>query len=227
MKRVTLRVAAPAMILIVIGGIAMLRPFKSWFSRKPSDVGTLIECSCSSGGGMTGGHSDIRLKQTADGITLTIEDQPWFGALIKTTVYRADDDALAQVQAHVDRFDLTRWVDLPPTDLIVLDAPSIHYELDYDNTRNGGRATEYYVIDGDVQPPKGDEGALYELSRLMTQWAEDDRLLSRTWTDTEGNVIDVDALKAPDGSWTCPFCHHAGNTGWQCEECRMERPWVE
>ncbi len=231
-KRTILRTAAPVLIVLVIGGIAMFGPLKdrvgAWMTmHRKVQLGTLVSCSYSSSGDMRGNWYVAELRRTDDGLTLTIEDRDWYDALMKVSVYRADDDALTQMDEIIRRYSLSLWPDLPLTDLFALDGPSVSYGFAYDNSAVGGSkyGHDYYSISDLVQVPAGGEDALKSFLDCLFQWVSEERLLSVRFEDRDGNVVDPQALTAPDGSWTCPYCDHAGNLTGYCDECGRPKAW--
>ena len=162
------------------------------------------------GGGMEGSDHRVELKKEDDGtLSLTFCDSSDPGQAVRVLVYEADPSLLEQLDAYVREYNLSVWDELSESEYQVLDAPSTHLYLyfndpdtgylrsvriDYDREFPEGG---YAVVNGFVSLlAGGSKDAVYKETYLET-WNED-RIY--TGKDIENNDEEIRELLL--GCWT-------------------------
>ena len=149
--------------------------------QRTPPYGRLTEVRRESGGNKPGSSYRTILRADESGIPLLnvyasdIYYQPY-----TVSVYRADEDALEQLRAIVERHQMTAWDDLPPDrDNIMLDGLSTDVTLVFSNEKAGERKQETVRIFYESKLPEGALDVLREFTDCLNQWATDDRLLEK------------------------------------------------
>lgn len=138
--------------------------------RRSAPHGPLVSCTYSRSGDSNGNVYTAQLDRTEDGeITLTIRQKTWHNEPLEISVYRADADAIEQLSAIVEKYNMAAWTDLPMSDHVLLDGPSTGIGLDFTDT--------YVSISYNAALPDKAFDALRELSSCLFQWKQEDRLI--------------------------------------------------
>ena len=140
-------------------------------------LGLLVECVWSDSGDENGNTDRLSLSRGEDGgIYLTAEYSPAVWEPLQIRVYRADDDALDQARALIDRYNLAAWKDLPEGDEFALDASVTHISMYFDNSGYGGESYDSFSFDEFAALPPEGMKIMNEFRDCLKQWATDDRL---------------------------------------------------
>ena len=148
-------------------------------SNQAAEPGALTEVCWEQGGNKPGSHYRKVLRSDESGdLLLAVYSSDIYYQPYTVSVYRADGDALEQLQAIVDRCQMADWNDLPPDrDNIMLDGLSTDITLIF----SGERITISY----ESRLPEGALDALREFTDCLNRWATDERLLERHSEDRQ------------------------------------------
>ena len=147
--------------------------------HRKTPYGPLTEVRRESGGNRPGGSYRTILRADETGaLRLTVYTSNIYYQPYTVCVYRADEDALAQLRAIIDRYGMTAWDDLPPDpDNVVLDGLTTDVTLVFGG--DGARKWETVRIYYESKLPEGAPGALRAFTDCLDQWATEERLLLR------------------------------------------------
>jgi hypothetical protein len=111
--------------------------------------GDLIEVSYFHGGGMEGSSHDAMLTKEEDGSCLVkTRDAGSFSFPHIMREYKTDGSVFTDLQQLIEKDNLALWEDLPfDEEFMVMDAPSTHLSLIYDESASGGYSYKSYTID--------------------------------------------------------------------------------
>ena len=119
----------------------------------------------------------LRFDETGE-LLLTVYSSDIYYQPHTVSVYRADGDALEQLQNIAERYQMAAWNDLPPDrDSIMLDGLFTDITLIF----SGERITISY----ESKLPEGALDALREFTDCLNRWATDERLLERHSEDRQ------------------------------------------
>ncbi len=95
-------------------------------------LGRVMACRYSSGGGMDGGHRHVELKRITDRDALYESSaKQWNNAPEKTEKKTVDARSLDEMEALGRKYAVDTWPLFPETDLIALDAPTVTLTVTY------------------------------------------------------------------------------------------------
>ena len=143
-------------------------------SNQAAEPGALTEVCWEQGGNKPGSHYVSVLRAGENGEPrLTIRSSDIYYEPYAVSVYRADPDALGQLQALAERHRMTAWADLPPDrENMMLDGLSTDLTLRYGKER--------FRIFFESRLPVGASDVLREFTDCLRQWAVEDRLTERS-----------------------------------------------
>ena len=119
----------------------------------------------------------LRFDETGE-LLLTVYSSDIYYQPHTVSVYRADGDALEQLQNIAERCQMAAWNDPPPDrDNIMLDGLFTDITLIF----SGERITISY----ESKLPEGALDALREFTDCLNRWATDERLLERHSEDRQ------------------------------------------
>lgn len=162
------------------------------FPKRKTARGDLVRAEWASDGDKQGRSYEAVLASDDGGAPrLTRRASDFYDRPYTVTVYRADDDALDQLRALIDRFGMLAWSDLPlDRENMALDGLSTSIMLVFSEVRAGRRRREYYSISYESRLPEGAPEALRAFTDCLDQWAVPDRLLETRRETRRGEVIE-------------------------------------
>lgn len=140
-------------------------------------LGELVSCSHSASGDMNGNYYHAELRAADDGgLVLTVGESPDHMTPITVREYRADDDALDQLRAIIDKYDMVVWDDLPMGEFFPLDAAGNSISMEFASSEPDGYPESYSVDRYSDLPDEGFE-AYDAFMKCLFQWKIEDRLI--------------------------------------------------
>ena len=130
-KMMLILLMAAAAVLAAAWGIGLLREYRRLSSYVPYS-GTIKRTYFSTGGGMDGGSLEITAENTDKGYILVRmeEKKTWNAKTVKRTV-KADPALFREIEELVISFGVKDWGDLPDSEFIALDAPTVSAGIDF------------------------------------------------------------------------------------------------
>lgn len=131
--------------------------------------GDLIGIFYFHGGSMEGSSHDVMLTKEEDGsCIIKTRDAGSISFPHIMREYRTDGSVFTNLQHLIEKDNLAVWEALPfDEEFMVLDAPSTHLTLLYDESASGGYAYKSYTIDYDNVLPEGDGDILRSFTGAM------------------------------------------------------------
>ena len=115
-------------VALVLGIFYVIQRIK--ISRFTAYTGNISSVSWRSGGGMDGGYLDYTAENTAKGYVLvTKEQKDGARSAVKKSRFKVDPEILRELDDLVDSYGAGKWGDLPGSETIALDAPTVHVRL--------------------------------------------------------------------------------------------------
>ena len=112
-------------VILTAGVLFMIQRIK--ISKFTAYTGNIRSVSWSSGGGMDGGYLDYTAENTEKGYVLIIKEQrEGVSGRVKKSRFKVDPMVLTELDELIVSYGARDWGDLPVSELIVLDAPSVH-----------------------------------------------------------------------------------------------------
>ena len=155
-------------------------------------LGPLLSCSHNASGDMNGNLYSATLERAEDGsMALVVLESPDHMTPATVSTYRADDDALDQMRAIIDRYDMTRWDDLPMSDMFPLDAAGRSITMRFDD---GEGFWDSYTVDYYSELPEEGPEAFDAFLDCLFQWATPERLVDQHIMVEDADRIEEGAL---------------------------------
>ena len=173
--------------------------------------GDLIEVSYFHGGGMEGSSHDAMLIKEKDGSCLIRTRDAGsvsFPRIIRE--YKTDGSVFKDLQDLAQKDNLALWEDLPfDEEFMVLDAPSTHLSLIYDESAAGGYSYKSYSIDYDNVLPEGAGDILRSFTRVMLSGVSPENLIDEYFeidgepvrTGRDADLTDMQISRLVSGYW--------------------------
>ncbi len=146
--------------------------------QRSAPHGPLVACAYSGSGDRNGNvyTADLTTAETGE-TTLIIRQKQQLGVPLEAAVYRADKDALEQLSAIVEHYNMAAWTQLPPAEHPLPESFDTGISLIFTDT--------YVHISYASALPDEAFDALHQLQSCLFQWQREDRLLERYTEDDE------------------------------------------
>lgn len=151
--------------LVVMAGFMGMK-FMDFLKPKPDDKGpatyeSLVYCSYSESGGMSGGHLYMTLERTESGeFVFSYNEQAYWNSEETQGRFPVSADAMGAIEDIFNSRRIASWGELPESEIFALDAPSVSVTL-----RTGG---ESYSLSDRDEFPEGGSGVIHEIYSVLT-----------------------------------------------------------
>ena len=173
--------------------------------------GDLIGVSYFHGGGMEGSSHDAMLIKEEDGSCLVkTRDAGSISFPHIMREYKTDGSAFTDLQELIEKDNLALWEDLPfDEEFMVMDAPSTHLSLIYDESAAGGYFYKSYSIDYDNVLPEGAGDILRSFTKVMLSGVSPENLIDEYFeidgepvrTGRDADLSDSQISRLVSGYW--------------------------
>ena len=173
--------------------------------------GDLIGVSYFHGGGMEGSSHDAMLIKEEDGSCLVkTRDAGSISFPHIMREYKTDGSAFTDLQELIEKDNLALWEDLPfDEEFMVMDAPSTHLSLIYDESAAGGYSYKSYSIDYDNVLPEGAGDILRSFTKVMLSGVSPENLIDEYFeidgepvrTGRDADLSDSQISRLVSGYW--------------------------